>query len=244
MFMYEDSEEEDIDLESDVADNIILIADIEWSPLIDYVPWNDPNFAQDIAARIKGITIESFAKEVDLWQQNISALPHYDELKIRQEVRSWDISIPGKDEFNFETHAMFYSLQVQYRNRLTEIVSVVNAHHEMLSQASKALSAMATKLASGTAVEKQGIGAFTVHPFTIAQTNSKRLLTYLEAVMKNIEFASFQMDRLLKEHQALSRINMNFHNEGMSALLNQDRSSLKSNFNNSTEIRSRNRRIN
>ena len=240
--MYEDSEEEDVDL--DVAENTILIADIEWSPLIDYVPWTDPNFAQDIAARIKGITVESFAKEVDLWQQNLSVLPHYDELKIRQEVRAWDISIPSNDEFNFETHAMFYSLQVQYRNRLTEIVSVVNAHHEMLSQASKALSAMATKLATGTAVEKQGIGAFTVHPFTVAQTNSKRLLTYLEAVMKNIEFAAYQMDRLLKEHQALSRINMNFHNEGMSALMNQDRSGLKTNFNNSTEIRTRNRRIN
>ena len=242
--MYDDSEDEDIDLDAEDVENTVLIADIHWSPLIDYVPWTDPNFAQDIAARIKGITVESFAKEVDLWQQNISVLPHYDEFKIREEVRSWDIGIPGKDEFNFETHAMFYSLQVQYRNRLTEIISVVNAHHEMLSQASKALSAMATKLATGTAVEKQGIGAFTVHPFTIAQTNCKRLLSYLEAVMKNIEFASYQMDRLLKEHQALSRINMNFHNEGMSALLNQDRTSSKSNFNNSTEIRTRNRRIN
>ena len=243
MYMYEDSEEEDIDLDSEEADNTILIADIEWSPLIDYVPWTDPGFAQDIAARIKGITVENFAKEVDIWQQNINMLPHYDELAIRKEVRSWDIGIPGRDEFDFETHAMFYSLQVQYRNRLTEIVSVVNAHHEMLSQAAKALSAMATKLASGTAVEKQGIAAFTVHPFTIAQTNCKRLLSYLEAVMKNIDFASYQMDRLLKEHQALSRINMNFNNEGMSALLNKDRNGLKTNFNDRTEIKTRNRRI-
>ena len=152
--------EDEFDDDNDELQNeTILIADIEWLPLIDYVPWTDPGFAQDIAARIKGITVESFAKEVDLWQQNINGLPNYDEIKIRQEIRTWDISIPGRDEFNFETHAMFYSLQVQYRNRLTEIVSVVNAHHEMLSQASKALSAMATKLATGTAVEKQGIGA-------------------------------------------------------------------------------------
>lgn len=242
--MYEDSEDDVLDIDSEDIEDKILIADIKWSPLIDYVPWSDPNFAQEIASRIKGITIEGFAKEVDLWQQNIQVLPHYDELKIREEIRSWDIGIPGKDEFSFETHAMFYSLQVQYRNRLTEIISVVNAHHEMLSQASKSLSAMATKLATGTAVDKQGIGAFTVHPFTIAQTNSKRLLNYLESVLKNIEFASYQMDRLLKEHQALSRINMNFHNEGMSALLNQERTGLKKKNNDSIEINTRKGHLN
>ena len=59
--------EDEFDDDNDELQNeTILIADIEWLPLIDYVPWTDPGFAQDIAARIKGITVESFAKEVDL----------------------------------------------------------------------------------------------------------------------------------------------------------------------------------
>jgi len=74
-------------------------------------------------------------------------LPHYDEIAIRKEISNWDISIPGKDQFDFESFSQAYALQVQYRNRLTEMHSVVFAHFEMISQAQKMLKEMAVKLA-------------------------------------------------------------------------------------------------
>jgi len=43
-------------------------------------------------------------------------------------------------------------------------------------------------------------------------------LTYLESVLKNIDFASSQMDRISREHQALSRINQTYNSIGMSNL--------------------------
>ena len=204
-------------------ENSILVANLDWAPMPESVSWQDPNFTKDLVSRLKGISEESFAKEVQNWQDAISLLPVYDELEIRNEVRKWDIAIPTKDDYDFESFSASYALQVQYRNRLTEIISVIYAHYEMISQAHKNLREMAIKLSTGTAKDKDANAAFTVHPFVIPMTNSKRLLTYLEQYLKNIEFAASQMDRILREHQALSRINQSFNSEGMSNLYSKDK---------------------
>ena len=234
-FVIKTEEDEDFDEE-----NSILLASLDWAPMPETVSWKDPNFSKDLVSRLKGVTEESFAKEVQIWQDAISLLPYYDEIEIRNEVRQWDISIPSKDDYEFESFSAAYALQVQYRNRLTEIMSVIFAHYEMISQAHKNLREMAIKLSTGTAKDKEANAAFTVHPFVIPMTNSKRLLTYLEQYLKNIEFAASQMDRILREHQALSRINQSFNNEGMSNLFGKDKTPM--NKGNAT-VRTRNSRI-
>jgi hypothetical protein len=231
MSIYDDYEEYDdpsfeIKTEDDDdfdEENSLLLAQLDWAPMPETVSWQDPNFSKNLVSRLKGISEESFTDEVQNWQDAISLLPMYDEIAIRTEIRQWDISIPSKDEYAFESFSAAYALQVQYRNRLTEIISVVYAHFEMISQAHKNLREMAIRLSTGTAKDKEANAAFTVHPFVIPMTNSKRLLTYLEQCLKNIEFAASQMDRILREHQALSRINQSFNTEGMSNLYTKDK---------------------
>jgi hypothetical protein len=234
-FKIKTEEDEDFDEE-----NSLLLATLEWAPMPETVSWQDPNFSKDLVSRLKGVTEESFAKEVQNWQDAISVLPFYDEIEIRNEIRQWDIAIPSKDEYEFESFSASYALQVQYRNRLTEIMSVVYAHYEMISQAHKNLREMAIKLSTGTAKDKEASAAFTVHPFVIPMTNSKRLLTYLEHYLKNIEFAATQMDRILREHQALSRINQSFNSEGMSNLYSKDKTPMNKG---NAIVRTRNSRI-
>jgi hypothetical protein len=234
-FKIKTEEDEDFDEE-----NSLLLATLEWAPMPETVSWQDPNFSKDLVSRLKGVTEESFAKEVQNWQDAISVLPFYDEIEIRKEIRQWDIAIPSKDEYEFESFSASYALQVQYRNRLTEIMSVVYAHYEMISQAHKNLREMAIKLSTGTAKDKEASAAFTVHPFVIPMTNSKRLLTYLEHYLKNIEFAATQMDRILREHQALSRINQSFNTEGMSNLYSKDKTPMNKG---NAIVRTRNSRI-
>lgn len=236
-------DDEDEDITEEVADDTILLADFEWKPLPEYIPWTDPDFAKKIAERIKGITEETFATEVEIWQQAISSLPSYSEFEIRKEIATWDISIPNRQDFDFETHAAMYALQVQYRTRLSEIIAIVYAHYEMIFQAHKNLREMAMKLTSGTKPDKDAVASFTVSPFSVALSHAKRLLSYTEAVLKNIDFAATQMDRLMREHQALSRINQNFNNEGLSALYSKDRPSLKQYNNDSASVRTRNGRM-
>jgi len=234
-FKIKTEEDEDFDEE-----NSLLLATLEWAPMPETVSWKDPNFSKDLVSRLKGVTEDSFTKEVQIWQDAIGLLPYYDEIEIRNEIRRWDISIPSKDSYEFESFSASYALQVQYRNRLTEIMSVVYAHYEMISQAHKNLREMAIKLSTGTAKDKDANATFTVHPFVIPMTNSKRLLTYLEQYLKNIEFAASQMDRILREHQALSRINQSFNSEGMSNLYSKDKTPM--NKGNAT-VRTRNSRI-
>ena len=234
-FKIKTEEDEDFDEE-----NSLLLATLEWAPMPETVSWKDPNFSKDLVSRLKGVTEESFTKEVQIWQDAIGLLPYYDEIEIRTEIRQWDISIPSKDSYEFESFSASYALQVQYRNRLTEIMSVVFAHYEMISQAHKNLREMAIKLSTGTAKDKDANAAFTVHPFVIPMTNSKRLLTYLEQYLKNIEFAASQMDRILREHQALSRINQSFNAEGMSNLYSKDKTPMNKG---NAIVRTRNSRI-
>lgn len=196
----------------------ILIADIEWGSSAENINWEDPNFPNIILDRLKGITEKDFAKEVKMWQEHIKMLPQYNEVEIRKEIRSWDISIPGKDDFNIESFAVAYSFQLQYRNRLTELISIVFAHLEMLTHAQKSLREIAIKLASGPKHDKDAQATFTTNPLLIHVNHAKRLHTYLEAVQKNIEFASSQMDKIIREHQTLSRINQNMNNYGMSQM--------------------------
>ena len=223
-------------------ENAIVVASIDWSPMPEVVSWQDPNFAKEIVSRLRGVTEESFAKEVALWQQSINMLPYYDEIEIRNEIREWDMSIP-KNGFDFQDFALTYSLQVQYRNRLTEMISIVHAHYEMISQAHKTLKEMAVKLATGTAVDKNGIATFTVHPILFPATHSKRLLDYLNNVLRNIDFSASQMDRLLREHQALSRINQTANTEGSSSMYSREHNSFNQYNKDSVQVKTRNNRI-
>jgi len=236
MSMYEE------DLED--GEDTILLAEIDWKPMPVYEPWTDPDFAQMIANRIKGVTEEGFANEVKLYQDALNMLPQYNEYDIRKEIAQWEFNVPNKNDFDISSHAASYALQIQYKTRLSEIYSVVFSHFEFLSSAQKNLKEMAVKIAPGSNKhDKDGIASFTVSPFTIASSHAKRLLSYLDSVMKNIDFAASQMDRLMREHQSLSRINQNFHNEGLSALYSKDRPSLKRYNDDSATVRTRNERL-
>lgn len=234
-----DEDFDDFDIVEDEEQETILVAEIEWAPNDEKLDWNDPNFTKDIVSRLKGITEEGFAAEVELWQRHIHSLPVYNELEIRKEIRGWNLDIPTKDDFNIESFAQAYALQVQYRNRLTEIISLVFAHYEILSQAHKCLKEMALKLSSGTAKDKDANAGFTVHPFVAPMTHAKRLNVYLESVLKNIDFSSSQMDRIIREHQALSRINQTVNNMGMATTYEESVSKIQNKYNSGGDIPSR-----
>jgi len=231
----EDFEEYDFEESVDESETV-LVAEIDWAPNNEKLDWKDPEFTKEIVSRLKGITEEGFANEVMLWQHHISVLPVYDEIVIRKEIRSWNLDIPIKDNFNIESFAQAYALQVQYRNRLTEIISIVYAHHEILSQACKCLKEMALKLSSGTAKDKDATAGFTVHPFVAPMTHAKRLNVYLDSVLKNIDFASSQMDRIIREHQALSRINQTVNNMGMAQNYEDSGSKIQNKYNGGRDI--------
>jgi hypothetical protein len=238
------SDFDDIEDDDDEDEKIeVYVADFEWAPAIEKVAWDDPNLTEIVTSRLKGTTPEGFATEVRNWQKHINVLPVYDEIAIRKEIQNWDYGFPDDDNYEFGSFASVYARQVQYRTRLNYLISIVNAHYEMISQAEKTLKMISIKLCTGTAKDKESVATYAVHPFTIPATEAKRLLTYLDSVLKNIDFASIQMDRLLREHQALSRINNAFVNEGQSFSYAKGPTPLRTNINDSVEIKTRNNRL-
>jgi len=220
-------EEEDDDLDFGFGDNLteensVLIADLDWKPQTNFFDFNKDSFSADIVNRLKGITEEGFAREVELWQNEINELPLFNEKKIREELADWDLSIPVKEDFNFDNLLLAYHRQVEYRTRITQIYSIVYAHNELLNNAYKSLKEMAVRLTPGPKHDKDAIATFTVQPFLVASTIAKRCMTFLESVQKNIEFSATQLDRLMRERQSLARINQQYNSEGMSVLYGQN----------------------
>lgn len=204
------------DEEEDASGSFLLLADIDWTPQNDPFDISTESFSHNIVNRLSGIDEDKFKEEVEMWQQVIENLPSYSEAKLKNEMNNWDFSIPKHDDFSFETLSTAYARMVQYRTYLVKWIDVVNAHHEILSNAHKSLKEMAVKLANGPKHDKDAIATFTVQPFLHKVTVAKRCLTYLENIQKNIDFGAVQLERLMRERQNLSRINQNFNSEGMS----------------------------
>ncbi len=231
-------------MDEEFEDNELLLVDLEWPSNPDPIEWDDPNFANEILRRINGIDEEGFLKEVTVWQRSLKLLPKYDEIAYRREIAKWNIGVPEKDNYDFDTHAMYYTLQMQYKNRIIEMIAIVNANHEMLTAACKTIQEMATALSKAKyKYDKDSNASFSVSQFTLQITHTKRLLSYLESVSKNIDFCAAQMDRLLREHQTLLRYNQNFVNEGMSTLLRRNSMPSLSNSFDSADIKTRNSRL-
>lgn len=238
--MYDDDDEfEDVE-----ETNEVFVIKYDWPSNPIPIDWSDDSFVDRMIERLDGVTREGFKKQTLLWMKTIDSIPKYDEKALRAEIASWDFDIPGKDNFNFEEYSIFYSQLIAHRTRLTEIIAVVNANHELLLQANKAIKEMATRLATGAKHDKDGTAFYAINDFSVSYTNCKIFYDYLQSVLKNIEFCAYQMDRLQKEHQSLSRINNNFNNEGLYHLMNRSSTNLLKNNSESAVIKTRNRRLN
>ena len=176
--------------------------------------WSKHDFYGDVTKRLKGPTIESFANDVASWQVCLQSLPVYDERKIRMEISEWDMGIPSRDDFQFDSLSEAYARLVSYRNRWTYVYDIVFSHHEILSESSKSLKQVAIKLSTGAKHDKEANAAFTVQPFLNALSRVTAFKSFLEQVLRNIDFSAMQTDRLMKERQSLAKINQSYVGDG------------------------------
>lgn len=236
--MYDDDDEESDD---ELSEAYVIKYDWPSNPVP--IDWSDEEYVETLIERLDGVTRDGFRKQIKMWMKMIDSIPKYDENALRQEIGSWSFDIPGKDCFNFEDISIFYSQMISYRARLTEIIAVVNANHEFLLQANKAIKEMATRLSTGAKHDKDGTAYHVVNDFSASYTHCKIFFDYLQSVLKNIEFCAYQMDKLQKEHQVLARINNNLNNEGLYNLMNRSSTGQFRNNNDSAVIKTRNGRL-
>lgn len=193
--------------------------------------WDDSNFdfVSDAKKRFAGITKESYEEEVEAWAEGFKYLPPYNRDAFYNELASMQMNIQNDNNFEFEELSVLYSTQVAYRNRLTNMKGIVNAHYEIYNQAYKSLDKQAFKLFSksgGSVDDRRADAAHQVAPFLRLVTQTGVLLDAINEKIANVKFAAFQLTRLLREREALSRINTTYDKEGQ---YNRFHNKLKSN---------------
>jgi len=209
-------EEDDVVL---VDSKVVTPVGNVWSEASEY------DFLNDTKKRLSGVNKDTFEEEVQAWSDGFKMLPKYDTKKYQEEISEMEMHFQSDSNFSFDTLVVLYSTQVSYRNRLTAMKSIVNANYEIYNQAYKSLDKQAFKLfskAGGSVDDRRADAAHVVAPFLRLSTQAKSMLDQIEEMISNIEFAAFQLSRLLREREALAKINTSFEREGQHTRLHTD----------------------
>jgi hypothetical protein len=206
---------------SDDEDSDSLHVSLQWSDSIPMYTFKGKNLQQSLLDKLEGITRDSFSQDAAMWQAQINLLPSFDEGEIRKTIRSWNLKIPEKYIFDESEILSTYVRLMNYRSEIKDYIDLVYAHNELITQAGKSLEKIAIRLSPGPRHDKESNATSVVNDFSVASSQTKRILYYLEQTIKTIEFNAMLMGRMLQERQALSKINNTMINEGMNVNYNR-----------------------
>jgi len=206
---------------SDDEDDDSLHVSLQWSDSIPMYTFKGKNLQQSLLDKLEGITRDSFSQDAAMWQAQINLLPSFDEGEIRKTIRSWNLKIPEKYIFDESEILSTYVRLMNYRSEIKDYIDLVYAHNELITQAGKSLEKIAIRLSPGPRHDKESNATSVVNDFSVASSQTKRILYYLEQTIKTIEFNAMLMGRMLQERQALSKINNTMINEGMNVNYNR-----------------------
>jgi hypothetical protein len=206
---------------SDDEDSDSLHVSLQWSDSIPMYTFKGKNLQQSLLDKLEGITRDSFSQDAAMWQAQINLLPSFDEGEIRKTIRNWNLKIPEKYIFDESEILSTYVRLMNYRSDIKDYIDLVYAHNELITQAGKSLEKIAIRLSPGPRHDKESNATSVVNDFSVASSQTKRILYYLEQTIKTIEFNAMLMGRMLQERQALSKINNTMINEGMNVNYNR-----------------------
>jgi hypothetical protein len=206
---------------SDDEDSDSLHVSLQWSDSIPMYTFKGKNLQQSLLDKLEGITRDSFSQDAAMWQAQINLLPSFDEGEIRKTIRTWNLKIPEKYIFDESEILSTYVRLMNYRSDIKDYIDLVYAHNELITQAGKSLEKIAIRLSPGPRHDKESNATSVVNDFSVASSQTKRILYYLEQTIKTIEFNAMLMGRMLQERQALSKINNTMINEGMNVNYNR-----------------------
>jgi hypothetical protein len=229
-FNWDDLEEEEAEKISSMNEKLSVSEDedddslhvsLQWSDSIPMYTFKGKNLQQSLLDKLEGITRDSFSQDAAMWQAQINLLPSFDEGEIRKTIRSWNLKIPEKYIFDESEILSTYVRLMNYRSEIKDYIDLVYAHNELITQAGKSLEKIAIRLSPGPRHDKESNATSVVNDFSVASSQTKRILYYLEQTIKTIEFNAMLMGRMLQERQALSKINNTMINEGMNVNYNR-----------------------
>lgn len=189
---------------------------------INELDLNCHNEYDNIGERLGSLNGATFMQEVKVWQNFLISLPELRANEIREEMYEWNLSIPSKNNFDFNDLVSTYYDLTNYKNRLSYFISDTMSVYETAIEAHKSLKDIAMKLFNGKQSDQKAEATFVTQPFLMTALRAKTLLNFLTEYKSAIDFAANNLNRLMIERQSQAKMNYRAASEGASIYAAKD----------------------
>jgi len=158
--------------------------------------------ADDLITRSKEYSEDKFKDDLDELLDSYKKLPSLDIELIREEIDSWDLSIPKDTGIELDEISGAYTKFIEYNNRTNKLLDDSNSHNQSL------------KFIISTAKDKESVISAMLLPISQLQNKIDILYDFISNTNKSIEFATSQLARILREREAIGKINNEDYRRG------------------------------
>lgn len=164
-------------------------------------------------------------EEKDFIDDFQSMIDHYDKLsplgieQIRDEIYNWDFQIDQEVLKEFDEICAMYARFVAYTNRISFILDKINTHFKTLEFIIKNVKEIASQFFKGTAKEKDSKTSTMLLEINLKYNEIHSLKIFADNIKETLEFNAQQLARILREREAMSRIDGSMQRTGNSANL-------------------------
>lgn len=175
--------------------------------------------AEDLISRSKQYDEDKFKIDLDNLLNTYNQLKPINPDDVRQEIDSWDLSVPKDTNTDLEEISGAYTRFVEYNIRINKLLDDVNIHNQLLIFIIKTGKELAYQYIEGkTKADKESVATSILLPISSLQNTVNSLYDFISNTNKSIEFASSQLARILREREALGKINNENYRQGSNAI--------------------------
>jgi hypothetical protein len=172
--------------------------------------------AEKLNNRIKNYTEENFTEDLQLMLDYYYKIDSINIDAVRDEIYDWDLAIDKEHLNNFDEVSAVYFTYITYQNRLNKIADDVVRQEDMLSYIINTAEEILAQFVSGTAKLKTSKASTMMLPLSLHQVQIKSLSAFIKATQKTLDYGTQQLARILREKEALAKINNSDYQSGLS----------------------------
>ena len=171
--------------------------------------------ASKLIQKSEEYSIQEFKADFQTLIDSYNDLPELDIDKIRNEIYDWDFSLEKDALSDFNKVCEAYARFVEYQNRITKLVDETKMHENTLEFIIKSVKDIASQFYSGTKQNKDSKTSTMLMQISLLHNNVVTLSNLVGATQKSIEYNSQQLARILREREAMTKINNVARNVGL-----------------------------
>jgi len=171
--------------------------------------------ADDLITRSKEYSEDKFKDDLDELLDSYKKLPSLDIELIREEIDSWDLSIPKDTGIELDEISGAYTKFIEYNNRTNKLLDDSNSHNQSLKFIISTAKELGIQYIPGKyKKDKESVISAMLLPISQLQNKIDILYDFISNTNKSIEFATSQLARILREREAIGKINNEDYRRG------------------------------